>query len=237
MARKDGTQDAAEKKPGRIAQIKRAYKMARRTDRWIGWITLGAMLATLAVFVLLGVLIGPLWMYPIMGVPMALLVGAVLFGRRAERAAYSQIEGQPGAAMAALGTLRRGWDTTPVVATNRHQDVVHRAVGKPGIVLVGEGSSPNRLANLLSQEKRRHARVSPETPIYDIIVGDGEGQVALPKLARHVQKLPRNLRGPQITEVRSRLRALGTQPVAMPKGPLPRGAKLPRGGMPPPQQR
>ena len=69
------------------------------------------------------------------------------------------------------------------------------------------------------------------------IVGDGEGQVALPKLARHVQKLPRNLRGPQITEVRSRLRALGTQPVAMPKGPLPRGAKLPRGGMPPPQQR
>src|SRR5690554_1339466 len=125
MARKDGTQDAGEKKPGRIGQIKRAYKMARRTDRWIGWITLGAMLATLAVFVLLGVLIGPLWMYPIMGVPMALLVGAVLFGRRAERAAYSQIEGQPGAAMAALGTLRRGWDTTPVVATNRHQDVVH----------------------------------------------------------------------------------------------------------------
>jgi hypothetical protein len=57
----------------------------------------------------------------------------------------------------------------------------------------------------------------------------------LPKLARQVRKLPRQLRGAEITELRSRLRALGTQPVPMPKGPLPKGLKIPRGGTP--QQR
>jgi hypothetical protein len=156
----------------------------------------------------------------------------LVFGRRAERAAYSQIEGQPGAAVAALGTLRRGWDTTPVVATNRHQDVVHRAVGRPGVVLVGEGTSASRVANLLAQERRRHARVVGEVPVHDVIVGTDENQVPLRRLAKHLMKLPRSLRPAEVTELRSRLRALGTQPMAMPKGPLPRGMKIPRGGLP-----
>jgi hypothetical protein len=233
MARKDAQQEPAQKKPGRIAQIKSTYRMARRTDRWLGWITLGAILATIAVFVLLGFLLDRRIMYPVLGLPMALLVGALIFGRRAERAAYAQIEGQPGAAMAAMGTLRRGWDTTAVVATNKHQDVVHRAVGKPGIVLVAEGNSHQRLVNLLNQEKRRHARVSPETPITELIVGRGDDEIPLPKLARALRKLPRQLRGAEITELRSRLRALGSQPLPMPKGPLPKGIKVPRGGVPP----
>jgi hypothetical protein len=167
----------------------------------------------------------------------ALLTGAIIFGRRAERAAYGQIEGEPGAAMAALGTLRRGWATTPAIAMNRQQDVVHRAVGKAGIVLVAEGTSAGRLQNLLDQERRRHARISPETAIHEIIVGRGEDEIPLPKLSKHIAKLPRRLRGPEITELRSRLRALKTQPVPMPKGPLPKGMKLPQGGMPPQQQR
>ncbi len=231
MARKDVQKESAEKKPGRIAQFKSTYRMARRTDRWIGWISLGAILLTLAIFVILGFVFDQRILYPVMGLPMALLVGALIFGRRAERAAYAQIEGQPGAAMAALGTLRRGWDTTPVVAANKHQDVVHRAVGKPGIVLVGEGTSHQRVNNLLSQEKRRHARVAPETPIHEFIVGRGPDEVPLPQLAKQVRKLPRQLRGPELTELRSRLRALGTQPVPMPKGPMPKGLRMPRGGI------
>jgi hypothetical protein len=135
--------------------------------------------------------------------------------------------------MAALGTLRRGWDSTPVVATNRHQDVVHRVVGRPGVILVGEGTSASRVVNLLNQEKRRHARVVGEAPVYDVVVGNDEDQVPLRRLPKYVMKLPRNLRPAEVTELRSRLRALGTQPVAMPKGPLPRNMKIPRGGMPP----
>jgi len=236
MARKDAKQESGDKKPGRIESIRRTYRMARRTDRWIGWISLAAIVVTLGVFVGLGFLMGRVWLYPLMGIPMALLMGALVFGRRAERAAYAQIEGQPGAAMAALGTLRRGWDTSAVIATNKHQDVVHRAVGRPGIVLVGEGTSPQRVANLINHEKRRHARVSPDTPIHEFIVGNGEGQVPLPKLARTVRKLPRSLHGAEVTELRSRLRALGSQPLPMPKGPLPKGLKVPRGGAPPQQR-
>ena len=240
MARKDEqqapAQQADEKKKGRFAQVKQTYRMAKRSDPKIGWITLGIVLAVLAVAAAVGFLLQPIWLWVVIGLPMALLAGAIVFGRRAERAAYSQIEGQPGAAAAALGTLRRGWDTTPMVGANRYQDVVHRAVGRPGIILVGEGSSPNRVANLLAQEKKRHARVAPEIPVYDIIVGTEEGQVRLPRLAKHLMKLPRNIRPAEVTELRQRLRALGTQPVGMPKGPLPKGAKIPRGGGAPPQR-
>jgi len=227
MARKDEQQESAQKK-GRLAQIKQTYRMAKRSDPYIGWISLGVVLAVLVVLVLLGLLLKPVWLWPVIGFPFALLAGAVVFGRRAEK-----IEGQPGAAMAALGTLRRGWDSTPVVATNRHQDVVHRVVGRPGVILVGEGTSATRVVNLLNQEKRRHARVVGEAPVYDIVVGNDEDQVSLRRLPKYVMKLPRNLRPAEVTELRSRLRALGTQPVAMPKGPLPRNMKVPRGGLPP----
>jgi hypothetical protein len=232
MARKGSDEQDGSEKKGRFAQIKQTYRMAKKSDPYLGWITLGTVLAVLALLVLVGFLLGPVWLWPVLGLPMALLAGALVFGRRAERAAYSQIEGQPGAAVAALGTLRRGWDTTPVVATNRHQDVVHRAVGRPGVVLVGEGTSATRVANLLAQERRRHARVVGEVPVFDIVVGTDENQVPLRRLAKHVMKLPRSLRPAEVTELRSRLRALGTQPLAMPKGPLPRGMKIPRGGMP-----
>jgi hypothetical protein len=232
MARKDEQPESARKK-GRLAQIKQTYQMAKRTDRYIGWISLGVVVAVLAVLVVVGLIVKPIWFWVVMGLPFALLAGAVVFGRRAEKSAYSQIEGQPGAAMAALGTLRRGWDSTPVVATNRHQDVVHRVVGRPGVILVGEGTSASRVVNLLNQEKRRHARVVGEAPVYDVVVGNDEDQVPLRRLPKYVMKLPRNLRPAEVTELRSRLRALGTQPVAMPKGPLPRNMKIPRGGMPP----
>ncbi|MGH3480162.1 MAG: DUF4191 domain-containing protein [Jiangellaceae bacterium] len=232
MARKDEQPESARKK-GRFAQIKQTYQMAKRTDRHIGWISLGVVVAVLAVLVVVGLIVKPIWLFVVMGLPFALLAGAVVFGRRAEKSAYSQIEGQPGAAMAALGTLRRGWDSTPVVATNRHQDVVHRVVGRPGVILVGEGTSASRVVNLLNQEKRRHARVVGEAPVYDVVVGNDEDQVPLRRLPKYVMKLPRNLRPAEVTELRSRLRALGTQPVAMPKGPLPRNMKIPRGGMPP----
>lgn len=229
-------QDDAAPKKGRIAQIKQTYRMAKRSDPRIGLLTLGLILLVLAAFVGLGFVIQPVWMWALVGLPTSLLAGAVLFGRRAERAAYAQIEGEPGAATAALGTLRRGWDSTTAIAMNKQQDVVHRAVGKPGIILVGEGSSHARLTNLLAQERRRHERISPETPVYEIIVGRGEGQVPLPKLSKHVTKLPKKLRGAELTELRSRLRALRTSAVPMPKGPLPKGVKLPQGSMPPQQR-
>ena len=68
------------------------------------------------------------------------------------------------------------------MAVTRNQDIVHRAVGRPGVVLVAEGGGPSRLGNLLAQEKKKVARFVPDVPIYEILVGDDEGQVPLRKL-------------------------------------------------------
>src|SRR3712207_8461572 len=55
-------------------------------------------------------------------------------------------------------------------------DAVHRVLGRPGVILVGEGS-PSRVRPLLAQEKKRLARIAGDAPIYDVLVGDDEGQV------------------------------------------------------------
>jgi hypothetical protein len=67
-------------------------------------------------------------------------------------------------------------------------------------------------------------------PVYDFVVGDGPGQVPLRRLQSTMVKLPRNLRKDQVAEVNNRLRALGdVQQKMMPKGPIPKNIKLPRG--------
>ncbi|MGH8866640.1 MAG: DUF4191 domain-containing protein [Actinomycetes bacterium] len=222
MARKEGRR-------GRAAQIRAAYQMTKKADPRIGLLLFAIALAVLAVFVGVGFLVG----YPIyagvLGLPMALLAVTIVFGRRAERAAFGQVEGQPGAAGAVLNSLRRGWTVTSPVAVTKNQDIVHRAVGRPGIVLVGEGA-PNRVTNLLAAERRRHARVAPDAPVYEVVAGDEEGQVKLRKLQRHLMKLPRNLKPADVREVNNRLRALGQTSIPIPKGPLPKGMRMPKGG-------
>jgi hypothetical protein len=217
------------KKPKRLAQLRETYRMAKRSDRWIGWISIGSGLLVWAAFIGLGFLVFSPWVTGILGFSMGLLVAAFIFGRRAERAAYGQIEGQPGAAAAVLNSLRRGWTVTPAIAVTRQQDVVHRAVGRPGIVLVGEGV-PSRVANLLANEKRRHSRVAPDAPVYDIIVGEGENQVTLRALTKHLTKLPRAIRPSDVTDINYRIKALGNNPLPMPKGPLPKTTRMPKTG-------
>lgn len=222
MARKEGRR-------GRAAQIRAAYQMTKKVDRWIGLKLFGVGLAVLAVFVLVGALVGHPIYAGVLGLPVAALAMTFIFGRRAEAAAFGQVEGQLGAAGAVLNSLRKGWTVTSPVAVTKNQDIVHRAVGRPGVVLVGEGA-PNRVANLLAAERRRHARVAPDAPVYEVVIGDGEGQVTIRKLQRHLVKLPRNLKPPEVREVNNRLRALGQTNIPMPKGPLPKGARMPKGG-------
>ena len=123
--------------------------------------------------------------------------------------------------------LRGKWRVTPAVAGTSHLDAVHRVVGRPGIILVGEGA-PHRVKPLLAQEKKRYARIVGETPIYDVIVGNEEGQIPLRKLNSYLMKLPRNISANAVTELDNRLTALGsrTAQVGLPKGPLPAGAKM-----------
>lgn len=162
----------------------------------------------------------------VVALPASLLVAAFWFSRRAMRAAYRSIEGQPGAAPAVIQSLRGGWVVTPAVAVNRNQDMVSRVVGKPGVVLVSEGPS-SRVTAMLANERKKTARWVPDIPIYEIQVGNDEGQVPLLKLQSSLNKLPGNLRGGEITEVRRRLDAVSQtgSGVPIPKGPMPTSAR------------
>ncbi|ROR90404.1 DUF4191 domain-containing protein [Nocardioides aurantiacus] len=220
-------------KPGRIAQIRQSYTMTKKSDPKIGLILLGTfLLAGLAGFALMLLIFRTLWFPILIGVLVGLFAVLVVFGRRAATAAYKQIEGRPGAAAAALQQLRRGWKTDPAVAVNKQQDIVTRVVGRPGIVLIGEGN-PTRLKGLLASERRRHERVAREVPIHELVVGREPGQVPLPKLTKTVQKLGKEVKPAQLTDVLARIKAIDAHrsAVPMPKGPIPTSMKGQRGNL------
>jgi hypothetical protein len=220
-------------KAGRLKQIRMVAGLVHKANPKAMPIVIGAGLGTLVVLVIVGLLTGLASFLIPLGVLLGVLVAVILFGRFAQSAQYSTIEGQPGAAAAVLENMRGNWTVTPAIAANRNMDVVHRAVGKPGVILVGEGS-PTRLASLLAAEKKRVARVAYEVPIIEFQVGNDEGQVPISKLQRKIMRLPRQLKPEAISDINHRLKAL--QPsLQAPKGPLPRNARQPR--MPRPKAR
>ncbi|MFI6155741.1 DUF4191 domain-containing protein [Kitasatospora sp. NPDC051170] len=218
--------------PGRLKQIRQAYKMTKEVDPKIGLIIAGIGLLTFGVFLAIGFAIDHPIYLGILGFIVAVLTVAIVFGRRAERAAFGRMEGQPGAVAAVLSNIRRGWssNTTPVAVT-RNQDAVYRAVGRAGIALIGEGN-PNRVRQLLASEKKKMARIVGDIPVHDIVVGTGEGEIPLKKLQIHLMRLPRAITAAQVTETNDRLRALGDllSKAPIPKGPMPKGARMPKGG-------
>lgn len=223
-------------KPGRIAQLKQAYSMTKEQDPKVGWVLLGAfVLGFVGGTGLLWLLFrGSLWLPMVTGVMVGLLAALIVFNRRAMRAAYKRIEGQPGAAAGALQmTLRRGWKIDPAIAVNRQQDVVTRVVGRPGIVLIGEGH-PQRLRGLMTAEYRRHERVAREVPIHQVVVGYEQGEVPLPKLPRYVRKtLGKQIKPAELTNVLNRIKAIDANRsvLPVPKGPMPTSMKGMRGQM------
>jgi hypothetical protein len=221
-------------KQSRISQMRQVYRMTKQTDRWIGLILLGLLVGvTLSAFLVLSFIPpGWFWLDLVTAFMFGLLAALIVFSRRATKAQMSQIKGQPGAALAALSVLRRGWRTDQMIAFNRNQDVVHRLVGRPGIILIGEGH-PSRVKQLLSTERVRHQRVVSEVPVHQVVVGDGEGQVPLERLVKHVSKLDKALKPAELTEVLSRLKAIDAtrSHVPIPKGPVPTSMKGLRGNM------
>lgn len=219
--------------PGRIQQIRMVAGLVHKANPRALPIVIGSGLGVLIIFIVVGLLTGTGGFLIPLGVLLGILAGVFLFGRFAQTAQYSAIEGQPGAAAAVLQSMRGSWTVTPAISANRNMDVIHRAVGRPGVVLVGEGS-PTRLPGLLAAEKKRVARVAFDVPIHDYQVGDGEDQIPLPKLQRTIMKLPRTLKGTEVADLNFRLKALPPS-LQAPKGPMPRGGRPPR--MPRPRAR
>jgi hypothetical protein len=217
---------AAPAKQSQLSVLKDAFKLVKNDSPL-------AIVWCLLVFVLIvvfGVIIGNNLGHPIyagfLSAPLGFLAAFFLFTRFANTAAFSSIEGQIGAGASVLMSIRRGFVTTPAVNVNRDQDMVHRVSGKAGIILVGEGGFAVRA--LMQDEKRKMERFLSGVPITEVYVGDGQNQVSIRKLQKHLKKLPKKLNTSQLREVRARLRSVGGLNLPMPKGPLPGNARMPR---------
>ncbi|MEY3156669.1 MAG: hypothetical protein RL257_689, partial [Actinomycetota bacterium] len=210
----------------RFKTIRDAYALAKKQYSFV-------LLRCLAVF-------APLWIIGIglgaqlgrpgyaafITFPLALLGAFFYFTRMASSAAYASIEGEPGAAASVLMSIRKGWTVTPAVSVNKAQDMVHRAVGKAGVVLVAEGGFGVRA--LLNDEKKKMERFAPGVPVHEIVIGSGESEVLVRKLQKRMKKFPKKLSTVQVRELRARLKAVGGMNIALPKGPMPKNMRMPK---------
>jgi hypothetical protein len=216
----------APKKQSQLAVVKDAYKLVKKDSPLaVVW-----CLLVFALVLTFGVIIGNNLGHPIYAgfitLPVAFLAAFFLFTRYANVAAYASIEGQIGAGASVLMSIRRGFVTTPAVNVNRDQDMVHRVSGKAGIILVGEGGFG--VKTLMQDERRKMERFLSGVPVTEVVVGDGQGQVTVRKLQKHLKKLPKKLNTVQLREVRARLRSVGGLNMPMPKGPMPTNQRIPR---------
>ena len=211
-------------KSPRFKEFRDAYAITKSVKPWIGFALIGIVLGGFALAEVIGFATGHPIYAGILGLLTSAVIALVVFTRIAGSAAYASIEGQIGAGASVLMAIRKGWTTTPAVTVNRNQDMVHRSVGRAGIVLTGEGGSAVR--QMIQDERKKSERFAPGAPITEIIVGDQPGQVPLKKLQKHVTKLPKKLSAHQMRELRMRLKAVGGMSLPIPKGPMPKGVKV-----------
>jgi hypothetical protein len=232
--KKTPKQPKAPKQPGKLrtffSQVADTYRLTAKFDRLIG-LKMAAITAIIWGLILaLGnaVHLVPLFLFP--GFLFGLLGATLYFGRRAERAAFLNIEGQPGAAAAVMQAMRGGWFVTAGITFNRQQDLVHRVVSRAGITLVSEGPN-SRVASMLDAEERKTARFAQNATITCIQSGNEPGQVPLSKLQKALKKQPKLLKPAEVTKLRRRFEALnaGGPALPIPKGPMPTSARAAKG--------
>lgn len=231
---------AKPKKTRWYTQLRQIYSNAKTTDPKLGWWMLGAFLLVLAIGLGIGALFDKVIYFAFLSVPLAFLAAVIVLSRRAEASAYRQIEGQPGAAGAALSSIRRGWylEQQPVAAEvargadMSHAAIVFRALGRPGVVLVAEGPEA-RARKLLLAEKKKVERVAPGVPVTTLRVGTGEGDDMVPirKLASKVQRMKPVLTKAEVAVVNKRLKSIGGVRPPMPAGVDPTKMRMDRRAM------
>lgn len=206
-------------KTPRFQTFRDAYAVTKQVKPWITAALVGIFVVTWAIGISIGASLGHPIYFGFIFLPVAFLATLLFFTRQAGTAAYSSIEGQIGAGASVLMAIRKGWTTTPAVSVARNQDMVHRSVGRAGIVLTGEGS--NSVRQMLADEKKKTERFAPGVPITEVLVGTEEGRVPIRKLQKHLRRLPKKLTAHQMREVRARLKAVGGMSMPIPKGPMP----------------
>ncbi|MFC5369987.1 DUF4191 domain-containing protein [Arcanobacterium bovis] len=196
-----------------------AYKISAKTFSWTPYAVFGSLFGIIAVSVLVGILTDRLILWSIMGVLLGATVALLILTQLVKKASYMQIDGVPGAVAAVLDQVKRGWTVSsePVRFNPRTQDMIFRAIGRPGVVLISEGPS-HRVQKLLSEERQWIKRVAPGAPVHVIKVGNDEGQVSLEKLQAAMRRLPKAITNQEISALAVRLDAVKPSALPIPKG-------------------
>lgn len=218
-----------------MKQLWQVLRMTVRADRAALWLMLAGLVLPIVASVVLAITLSAdsvigavLWV--ITGVLAGILLFLIVLGRRAERVAYRQISGQPGAVGAVLkSSLRRAWQASEMpVAVTKSQDAVYRAVGKPGVVLIGEGPQ-SRTRRMLEEERRNVARIVPNVPVHLLHVGPDADSVPLERLPKTLNKLKKTITKPEVFAVSNRLNSLTkTSSLPIPKGIDPTKVRAPK---------
>ena len=225
-----------EKEPGRIKQMWQVFQMTRRSDPGITWYLVLAFIVPIALAVVLSIVVYAgnviaIILTVVTGVLIGLLLALIILGRRAERAAYSQIAGQPGAVGAVLKNgLRRSWigSEEPIGFSPRTKDAVYRAVGRAGVVLIGEGPR-SRTQPMLEKERASIARLLPNVPVELLYVGPDQDALPLHRIPATLNRLPRKLTKAEVMQVDKRITSVAkVKGLKIPGGIDPQRMRAPR---------
>jgi len=214
------------KTPEWIKTLRQAYSVTREARPILPILLLAIFIGVMVIGIGIGIAVDRTLYISLMTIPFALIITLFSFSRIAEGAAYASIAGQAGAGASVLMSIRKGWTTTAGVQVARNQDLVHRSLGRAGVVITGEGS--NNVRVMMTDERRKMERFLSGVPVHEILVGDEEGRIPLRKIQKHLKKLPKKLTKSQLREARAREKSLGGMKLPMPKGPMPNMRKIPK---------
>lgn len=212
------------KEPGKIKQLIQVYKLTAKADKNFVWAGILAFTAPLALGVIVTILFFrdsalTTFLWSVTTILFSFLIALTVLSRRAEKAAFMRIAGQPGAVAAVIGsTLKRGYSSSemPVAIDPKSKDAVYRAVGKAGVVLIAEGNSA-RVRQIVEDERRKVQRAIPGVSVPIIYVNSSDSATPLYRLTKDIYKLKKTLSRAEVSVVNKRLTGLGLN-IPIPKG-------------------
>jgi len=216
-----------EKRPGFFSQIRSLFRFTREVYGWLPWAQIAILVAGILIGLIIGLLLSganvlSLVLWGITGLMIGVLGAMFLMTRLSTKAMYAKIDGMPGASGHVLSTsLGRSWQAseTPVGINPKTQEAVYRAVGRGGIVIVGEGTR-GRLTRLVNEERVKAQRVAHGVPVTVLYIGHGDDEVPIADLAQKIKKLPKALDKATMAAVIRRLESVSQSLSSL---PIPKG--------------
>lgn len=217
-----------DKKPNFLRQLKSLYTFTQDVYGWLPWALGGILVAGIALGIVLGALLSPptqqwnIALWGVTGLLFGVLVSLTTMTRLSTKAMYAKIDGRPGASGHVMSTsLGRNWQAgdTPVGVNPRTQEAVYRAIGRGGVVIVGEGAR-GRLTRLVSEERSKVKRVASGVPITVLYVGHGDDDIDISRLAKTIKRLPKAINRATQAAVIKRLDSVSQSAASL---PIPKG--------------